>query len=192
MNRFTTRPHENNNPVCISSTVIFKTLILSPSQFGKFIHCFLHNIRSCRVKRVDTFPSLEINIRVLSSTPQNWSVRSQTTSAVSKNKFIIDHFPQNRFWQKFNFLYFVGSAETIKEMNKWQSCFQSGNLRNKRQVVSFLYRSRTQHRKTSSTSRHHITVVAKYRKTLSCQRTSCNMNNTTSEFPSNFIKIRNH
>ncbi|MNE03085.1 hypothetical protein D3C80_955750 [compost metagenome] len=65
--------------------------------------------------------------------------------------------------QRHDFIDFVGSTETVKEMNKGHAAFERRYVRNQRKVLRFLHVTGAKHRATRLTDGHHIRVIAKNR-----------------------------
>ena len=64
----------------------------------------------------------------------------------------IQHFAQILVVPGFNFLDFVGGAETIEEMEKWNAAFDGGQVSHSAQIHNFLRTVAAQHGITGLTA----------------------------------------
>src|SRR5665647_1096437 len=81
--RFSGGAHNDYNFFGIFGTAVFEQPVTASGNFGKSVHCFLDNNRDFRVKGINGFSGLEINIRVLSRASNKWVVRVKSTGTVS-------------------------------------------------------------------------------------------------------------
>lgn len=66
--------------------------------------------------------------------------RAERAGAMGINFGLRHQFKNRVIGQRDNFIDFVGRAETIKEMNKWNAAFQRRDVRNESKVLRFLGR----------------------------------------------------
>ena len=146
---FTGTAHCDDNVFCVFIADIVNQVILTPSQFGEFIHTFLDNFRRFCIQRVCGFTSLKENVRILSSTTNGRLVWCHTTRAVFQNQRIRNHFTQHIVVNSFQTGFFVTCAEPVKEMQERHACAQCRRVRNCRHIVCLLHIVTGQQCKTS-------------------------------------------
>ena len=191
-NRVNRAAHSDDNKFRIFITHIIDQVIFAPRQFRKLIHTPLNNFRCFFIQWVCRFAALEIDIWVLRSPTDCRPVRCHTTRPIFQHQFFRNHFFQHfvRYTRQTRF--FVTGTKPIKEVQERHPRPQRCRMRNRRHIVCLLHIMRRQHRKACRTHRHNITVVAKNRQRMCCQRTRRHMHNKRGLFARNFIHIRNH
>ena len=167
-------------------------MILATGKARHFVHIFLDDCRIRFVIFIDRFATLEIDVRVLGCSAHSRTIRSQRAFAASLDIFFINDLTNDAVFERFDFHHFVRSTETVKEMHRRDSAFQSGSVGDERQVLAFLYGRRAQHGKARLAAGHHVGMVAKNRKALRGKRAGCYMENRRGEFTRNLVHIRNH
>ena len=184
--------HDDNDIFCILSTVVVEQVILTTGKFGDFAHVFFYDFRQFVVIGVNCFTSLEIDVRVLSSTADNRVVRVQATLTEGSNCVFVQQFCQFIIFQNFNFLNFVGGTEAVKEVQERNATFNRSQVSNASQVHNFLYTAFCQKGKAGLTSCHNVLVVTKDGQGAGCQCASRYMEYCGQKFASHFIHIGNH
>ena len=104
---FCNRSHRNNNPVGIFSSVIVKQIIFSTCDYSQFIQVFFYYFRNSIVERIRSLTSLEVDIRVLSSTSCHRSFGIQCSLTEIGQSLLINQRNNVFLCQSFNFLNFV-------------------------------------------------------------------------------------
>ena len=98
-------------------------MVLPTHNFSKAVHVLLHDGRAGLVVGIHRFPGLEEVVRILGRSPDEGMVRRKGAIAMGNHVFIVNHGPQVFFRQLFNFLNFMRSTETVKEVQKWYPRF---------------------------------------------------------------------
>ena len=145
----------------IRRTHIIEQVIRAPDDLGKMIHYLLHFFWTDGIERTHCLAGLEIYIRVLRRTAQNWMVRGKRPLTVFKNAIHVDECPQIVFAEHLDLVDLMRGAEPIKEMQKRDTGFESRCMRNQRHVHGLLDRVGAEHREPRSSARHHIRMIAK-------------------------------
>ena len=165
IDRFTSsfcyRTHSDDNPICILSSIIIEQSVFTTCNLADFVHVFFYNSRYCIIERIRRFSVLEEVIRILSHTTSYRFLRIQGTSTELSQSFLIDQRSQIFVIQFLDFLNFVRSTETIKEVNKWYTRFQCCQVSYTSQIHHFLNRTFAQHGETCLTARHDILMITK-------------------------------
>ena len=190
--RFSYRTHRNNHAVGIFSSVIVEQIIFSACDYSQFIQVFFYYFRNSIVKRIWSLASLEVDIRILSSTSGYRSFRIQSSLTEIGQSLLVNQRNNVFLCQSFNFLNFVWSSETIEEVHKRNTGLQSSQVSHSRHIHYLLHRSGTEHGKTSLTSCHNILMIAKDWQCLSSQSTSRHMEYSRKQLPCYFVHVRNH
>jgi len=156
LDRFAGTAHSDDDFFRIRSTIIVEQTIFTSSQLVDLVHIFFNDTGQSFIVRVYSFTGLEIDIRILSSAANDWITESS-------DRIIIDQFSQIIISQSFYFLNFVGSTETVKEVNKRNTTFDSRQMSHCRQIHNFLYSAFSKQRKTCLACSHNVLVVAENR-----------------------------
>ena len=106
--------------------------------------------------------------------------------------YALEHGTKVVIGQKFDFLDFVRSAETVKEVHKRNAGAQRGSLGNGREVVGFLNGVGAQHGKAGLTAGHDVGVVTEDGQRMVSQRTGGNVHDERRKFAGDFVHVRNH
>ena len=190
--RFTRAAHGDDNKFRIFITHIIDQVIFTPRKCCKLIHTILYNFRCFFIQWVCRLAPLEIDVWILRSPADCRFIRRHTTRPIFQHQFFRNHFFQHFVRYARQARFFVTGTKPIKEVQERHPRPQCGCMRNRRHIVRLLHIVRRQHRKPSRTHRHNITVVAKNRQRMCCQRTRRHMHNKRRLFTGDFIHIRNH
>ena len=117
-NRFRAGTHNNDNLFGVFRTDIVNDIVLTAADFCKLVHFFLNNAFNSIIIFIAGFATLEENVRVLSRTADNRSFRAQCMVSNKINVNAVKHCSQIVIGQQFDFLDFVRSTETVKEMHE--------------------------------------------------------------------------
>ena len=187
-----TAAHHNNDIFCISSAGVVEEFIITASQLADFFHVFFNDFRQGIIVFVDSFASLEVDIRVLSRTAGNRVIRIQGMFAEFIQCFVVNQFSKVIIVQKFNLLDFVGSTEPIEEVQERNMTFNSSQMGNSGQVHDFLYAGFSKKCKTGLAASHNVSMVAEDVQGAGSQCTSSDVENCRKQFTSDLIHVRNH
>ena len=163
LDRFTGTAHSDDDFFRIRSTIIVEQTIFTSSQLVDLVHIFFNDTGQSFIVRVYSFTGLEIDIRILSSAANDRIIGIEPAITESSDRIIIDQFSQIIISQSFYFLNFVGSTETVKEVNKRNTTFDSRQMSHCRQIHNFLYSAFSKQRKTCLACSHNVLVVAENR-----------------------------
>ncbi len=84
------------------------------------------------------------------------------------NHIVIDHCTQVVIGQTFDFVNFVGGAEAVEKVHKWNARTQGGSGRYCGGILRFLWGVAGKQTPTSLAYCHDIRMVAENRQRLSC------------------------
>lgn len=191
-NRFGTGTHDDDDLFGIGSTDIVNNIVFAAGDFGKLVHFFLNNAFNLVIERVAGFAALEEDVRVLRGTADDRRFRTQSVFGVEPVVYAFKHGAKVVVGQKFDFLDFVRSAETVKEVHKRNAGTQRGSLGNGREIVGFLNRVGAQHGKAGLTAGHDVGVVSEDGQRMVSQRTGGNVHDERRKFAGDFVHVRNH
>ena len=110
--------HSYDDVFSIGSAIIVEQVVFTTGNFGDFGHIFLYHSRNCVIVGVNSFTSLEINIRVLSAAALNRVIRVQRAFAESIHSVLIQQLLQICVIHYFNLLDFVRGTEAIEEVQE--------------------------------------------------------------------------
>ena len=184
--------HNDNHIFSVFCTVVVEQVIFATGNFGDFAHVFFYDFRKSIVVAVYCFTSLEVDVRVLSSTTDYRVVRVQAALTECRNCVFVQKFFQISVIHNFNFLDFVRGTEAVKEVQERNSAFDCGKVCNAGKVHNFLYTAFCQKSEASLASCHYVLVVTEDGKGAGCQSTCGNVENSRQKFASHFVHIGNH
>ena len=99
--------HDDDNALGIFGAVVLYQFILATGKLAEFVHLFLDDLDTGRIKLVDRFTTLEVNVRVLCGTAHFRPVRGESAQAVGIDQAVINHGAHVIKSQLFNFLDFM-------------------------------------------------------------------------------------
>ena len=117
----TDRTHRYDNMFRVRSADIIKRLIISARLFCNLIHVIFYDIRNRIIMLILRFSALEIDIRVLRRTDSLRMFRRQRSLSELIYSVHVDQLFIDIVIDQFHFLNFMGSSETVKEVDKRSS-----------------------------------------------------------------------
>src|SRR5512134_3665388 len=90
--------------------------------------------------------------------------RGQGSCPMSAHQVLVHERPELFIGQLIDFRDFMRGAETVKEMQEGDTCFERGHLRDGGKVMGLLNGSRRKQRPTGLADSHHILMVTIDRK----------------------------
>ena len=136
---FADRTHSNYNMFRIRCTYIIEQLIICTNLVVNLVQVFFYDAGNSIIVLVAGFSGLEEHIRVLGSTFQERTLRIHGVFTEIIDSIHIEHIFKVFEIPDFNFLNFMGSAETIKEVQERNLTLNSGQMSGSAQVHNFLY-----------------------------------------------------
>ena len=130
---------------CVRSAVVIEEVVRTARQFADLVHVVLDNVGQALIPGVIGFAGLEEHIRVGNGTAHNRMFRVQGALAMFIDFILRQQAEKGIIRQRGDFVDFVRSAETIKEMNKRHPALQGGDMRDQREILRFLNAAGAQH-----------------------------------------------
>ena len=189
---FNTGAHGDDDDFSVFSTVVIKQMILAAGEFSKFVHSFLDFCRTFIIELVDSFASLEEDIRVLSSTVDDRVFRVHRAGAGSDDVFVIDHRAHIFDVELFDLHYFVRSAEAIEEVQERHTGFQGGALRDQGSVMRFLNRVGGDQCETGLAGCHYVGLVTENGQSVRSKGAGSHMEDGGDQFTGDLVHVRDH
>ena len=116
----------------------------------------------------------------------------ECSRAVLDHAFFIDHLEQYLVRQGDDFRDLVRSAEPVEEMQKRNTRFERGRVRDQRQVLRLLHRRRAKHCPAGRARGHHIAVIAEDRQRLCRERSRGDVKHGRRQFAGDLVHVRDH
>ncbi len=176
----------------VSGSVVVKQLVIRTSLLVNFVHVLLNNSRKSVVIRVACLTGLEEDIRVLSGTSLARMVGIQGILTELGNRVPVSHLSQVLIVPGLDLLDLVGSAETVKEVDKGNLALNSRQMSNCSQIHNFLHTGLTQHSAAGLTAGIHIGVIAENRQRVAGQSTGRHIDNARKLLAGNLVQVGNH
>ena len=192
LHRLGARTHQYQNTFRLRVSGVVDDVHRPAGAFAEPGHQVLDHIRNPRVERVDRFPGLEIDVRVLSGAADERPLRGQRPSAMCPDQLLGDQRPQVVVGQRLNRVDFVGGSESVEEVHERDPGGKRGRLRDQGQVVSLLHRGRPEQREPRLPHRHHVRMVSEDRQSLGCNRSSRHIDDSRGQFTGDLVHVRNH
>ncbi|OPZ73616.1 MAG: hypothetical protein BWY80_00904 [Firmicutes bacterium ADurb.Bin456] len=184
--------HGDDNILGIFRSIVNKRFIVNTGKFAYFFHVVGNYIRHSVIKRIAGFPGLEVNIRVLGSTPDNWAIRIEAPLPEFFHGFIINQLSQIIIIKDLNFLLFMGGSESVKEVKERNPGLDSCQVGYRPHVNYFLYAAGSQHCKPGHPAGHNVGVIAENAQGMGRKRPGSCVNYPRHQFPGDFIHIGDH
>ena len=118
---FCARAHHHDDLLRVRRADIIKRLIMSARLFCNLIHVIFYDIRNRIIMLILRFSALEIDIRVLRRTDSLRMFRRQRSLSELIYSVHVDQLFIDIVIDQFHFLNFMGSSETVKEVDKRSS-----------------------------------------------------------------------
>ena len=151
--------HSNDHVFCIGSTEVVEQLIVSACDLVDFMHVVFYDFGKSCVERCACFSVLEEYVGVLYCGTLNGMFGVQCVLSEFFQSILVDQFFQIFIVHYFDFLQFVGSTETIEEVDERYGAFDCGQVSNTSQIHYFLNGSGGQHSAADLTASHNVGVV---------------------------------
>ena len=151
--------HSNDHVFSIGSTEVVEQLIVSACDLVDFVHVFFNDSRQVCVERCACFSVLEEYVGVLYCGTLNGMFGVQCVLSEFSQSILVDQFAQIFIVHNFDFLQFVGSTETVEEVDERYGAFDCGQVSNTSQIHYFLNGSGGQHSAADLTASHNVGVV---------------------------------
>ena len=194
-NRFRAAAHKHDDVGCVGRAVVLVRLVFSAGYLLYVFHRFFHYCGNGFVILVARLAVLEVDVGVLRGALLNGVFGVECAGlefADIRHVLFVHHLLDVRIIYHLYLAHFVGSAETVEEVQERHFRLQRGKMRDKRQVHNFLDGVGSQHCKARLAAAHHVAVVAEYVQRVVRQRPCAHMEYAGGQLARNFIHIGNH
>lgn len=187
-----TTSHHHDNAFSIGCTDVVEKVVLASGQFGKRIHSLLDNIGGRFVELVDRFPGCKEDIGVLAGSPNDRLFRVHSSGSMGANIFIVDHFTHHIIGNLFHLLDFMAGPESIKEVDKRNSCLKGRRLGDEGVIHGLLNVVAGEHGKAGGAGSHHIGMITENGERLGCNSSCCNVKHCGCQLSGNLEHVGDH
>ena len=184
--------HHDNHALGIGRADVVEQMIRTAYDLGKLVHDRLDFIWAGVIVGIAGFPRLEEDVGILRGAAQHGMVRRKRALPMLKNAIHVDQGAHVVFGEDFDFVFFVRSAEAVEEMQERDAGFESGRMRDERQVHGFLDRVRGEHRVSRGSAEHHVGVVAENREGVGCHGARADVEGRSRKFACDLVHVRDH
>ena len=184
--------HSDNYALCIRCAIVIEYMVLTAGNLCQVSHSLLNQVRHSLIILIYSLASLEINIIVLGSTADARMVRIQGVAAEPVHSIPVQNLAQLIIRNNLNLLDFVGSTETVKEVQERNAALDGNQMSNSSQIHNFLYGRLAQHSHAGLACSHNILMIAKNVQGAGCQSTSTYMEYTWKQLTGYLVHVRNH
>ena len=184
--------HADDDPFGIHGTMIIEETVVPAGQLVHFFHITFDNFRNSIVISVCRFLCLEKDVRILSRSPQCRMVRAEAAVPECFQSILIEQFREVVISLNLDFLDFMRSPETVKEMQERYAPFDGRQMGDRGQIRGFLNAGRSQHRIASLPAGHHIRMVPEDGKRMPPHCPGGNMDDGRQQLSGHFIQVWHH
>ena len=186
------RTHGNDDAVGVFGTIVVEQVMFTARDFGHVSHSFFHKIRQSFIELIGGFAFLEVYVRILGSAADNRMIRIQRTAAEFFYRFPVENLAQIVIIHNFNLLNFMGSTETIKEVDEGYAALDGYEMCYSSQIHDFLHTGFAEHGAAGLTGSHDILMVAEDIEGVSGKGAGGYVEHARQQFTRYLVKIRNH
>ncbi len=172
LSNFDAGTHCNDYPLSIGGAVVIKGLVVASCQGTNLFHNFLYDTRHSQVVGVSCFTALEVDIWVLSRTPEFWAFGAHCPCSKLCNCFFVKEGFHFFVVNHIDLLDLMGCAEAIEEVDERNTSLNGSNVCHQSHIHDFLDRTGCEHSKPSLPCCHYVRMVAKDRQCVCSNRTS--------------------
>ena len=191
-NDITDRAHGDNDPVSVFGAVIIEQVIFATSQFADLAHIVFDNPGNRFVIRVGYLALLEVNIRVLRSAAYHRMIRVQRPAAEGIEGILIDQFRQVIIIHHFDFLRFMRSAESVKEVQERDASFDRSQMGYRSQIHDLLHAALGKQGKSGLPGCHYVLVVTENAQRVRGNGACANVEYSRQQFASHLVHVGDH
>ena len=186
------RAHEHDHTICVGSTHIVEQMVFSAHDLGKFVHHLLDDVGGSQIERIHRLAVLEVLIRVLGCAPDERVLWVHGPFPVGPDEIVVDHRPHVVVREHLDFVYLVGSAEAVHDVQERHTGFERACLGDEGEIVCFLNGCPEEHTPAGSSRCHDITVLAKDRQRVGCQLPGSDVEDCAGELACNLVEVGDH
>ena len=186
------RAHQYHYALGVGGSHVVKKAILAPGALGEAVHDVFYDGGAGAIERVDSFPGLKEDIRVLGGPTQNRAIRRQGSGPVVLYELRVHHGPQVIVRERADLGHLMGGAEAIEEMKEGDTRFKRSRLGDQRKVHGLLDGIRGQEGKPRGTGGHDVTVITEDGERVRRHRARRHMDHAGGEFAGDLVHVGNH
>ena len=136
---FANGTHSNDDFRCVRSAIVIERLVVCADLCIYFFHVSIYEVRSFVVNNVAGFPMLEEGFWLLCGTHGVRVIRMKGVVLECLERIPVNHFLQILVVPGFDLLLFVGSSETVEEVEHRKMSADCRKMSNCGKVHSLLY-----------------------------------------------------
>ena len=169
--------HSDYDALCVFCAVVVKEMMLATGDFRHLSHSFFNEVGNGVVIFIGNFAALEVDVGVLRGAADNGMIGVKSATTELFNGIPIQNFCEIRIINDFDLLNFVGSAETVKEVDERNTTLNSDQVSDSRQIHNFLNAGFAEHGATALTTRHNVLMIAEDVQVVGSKRARADMEN---------------
>ena len=186
------RAHNDDHALCLRVAVKLKRFVLTAGGGSEIVHRFLDMVIHRVVPRIGGLPGLEISVGVGRGSADHRVFRVERALAMLSDLILRQQGANSVIRQRGDFVDFVRSTETIKEMNKRHPALQGGDMRDQREILRFLNAAGAQHGAPGLADRHHIGMVAENRQRVGGDSAGGDVQDKRHQLAGQFVQRGDH
>ena len=191
-NGFAAGTHGDDDVRRVGGADIVEQMILTASHFRELIHLGLDDVADGHIIFVNGFTALEIDVAVLGTDLGDRFFGAHAAGAEFFNGLLVNHLGDGLVRDFFVFVDFVGSTESVKELEERDFGRIGGEVGDESHVQFFLDGVGGQHRETRVAAGHDVRVVAEDGEGLAGEGTGGHVEDGREKFAGDLVHVRNH
>ena len=192
LNGLADRTHGDYNMLRVGRADVVEQLVIGANLFIDLAQIFLDDAGNGFIVLVAGFSCLEEHVGVLSGALQEGAFRIHGVFAEVVDGVHIQHILQVVVIPDFNLLNFVGSTETIKEMQEGNLALNGGQMCRRAQVHNLLNTAGAEHREAGLAAGVNVLMVAEDGQRVGSQGTGGDVEHAGEQLACNLVHIGDH
>ena len=184
--------HGDDDALGVAGTIVIEQLIVGADLRVDFVHVVFDDGRHRFVIAVGRLTRLEEDIGVLRRAALHRMLRVQRVFAEPLHGVPIDHIGQVVVVPHFNFLYLMGGAEAVEEMQERHPALQGGQVRYRAQIHNLLYTGRAEHGIAGLPAGIHVGMVAENRQRMRRECAGGHVDDVGQQLAGDLVHIGDH
>ena len=192
LDRLAAGAHHDQHTIGLGVPEVVDDVVAAADAIGELRHRSFDGPRHARVERIDGLARLEVDVRVLRGAADERAFRRERPVAMRVHELVWHECAQVVVGEQLDRVQLVRGSEPIEEMHERHARPKRRRLRDQREVVGLLHRSRREQCEAGLAGGHHIGVVAEDREALCGERPGCDVQHGGRQLAGDLVHVRDH
>ena len=184
--------HGDYDVLGVGGAVVLEGTVAAAGELADFAHVAGYYVGDGFVDLVAGFDGLEVDVAVLGGAAGDGGVGVEGALAEVLEGLLADHAAQGVFIEGLDLLDFVGSAETVEEVEERHAGLDGGQVGDGRKVLGLLDAAGGEHGKAGLAAGHDVLVVAEDGEGVRGEGAGRYVEYGGKEFARDLVHVRNH